>query len=170
MHIFNTSRLAPYFVMLLLVAGFLSGSFSTASPVFADPAPADTNTNTPVPGTTNTNTQPAQQPKAQNTFTLSNPLKVNSVGGLVKNFVNIFSVIVIILAVLTLIWVGLQFILARGDVAKMKELREWLVWIIVGIFVVISARLIVDIVINTLSATGTVDANALNTIKNVTAK
>jgi preprotein translocase subunit YajC len=72
---------------------------------------------------------------------------------------------VIILAVLTLIWVGLQFILARGDVAKMKELKEWLLWIVVGIAVVISARLIVDIVINTLSATGTIDANTLNTIK-----
>jgi hypothetical protein len=38
-------------------------------------------------------------------------------------------------------------------------------WIVVGIAVVISARLIVDIVINTLSATGTIDANTLNTIK-----
>ncbi len=119
-------------------------------------------------GTSVPTSQPA--PKPQQTFTLSNPLKVNSVGDLVKNFVDIFSTVVIILAVLTLIWVGLQFILARGDVAKMKELKEWLLWIVVGIAVVVSARLIVDIVINTLSATGTVDANTFNTIKGVTAK
>jgi hypothetical protein len=169
MHIFNTSRLAPYFAILLLVAVLLSGSLSSASPVFAaDPPP---NNNPPAGNGSVVPAAPASSaPKAQSTFTLSNPLKVTSIGGLVKNFVDIFSVVVIILAVLTLIWVGLQFILARGDVAKMKELREWLLWIIVGIAVVISARLIVDIVINTLSATGTVDANTLNTFKNVTAK
>jgi hypothetical protein len=153
-----------YLFTLFIIATVFS--VQAMKPVFAQtPVPGTGNSNTQVPGTGNTNTQPPQQPAPQGTFTLTNPLKVNSIGDLVKNFVDIFSTVVIILAVLTLIWVGLQFILARGDVAKMKELKEWLLWIVVGIAVVISARLIVDIVINTLSATGTIDANTLNTIK-----
>lgn len=104
-------------------------------------------------------------PDPQGTFTLSNPLKVDSVAGLVQNFVEIFSYVVIIIAVLLLIWVGLQFILARGDSAKMKELKEWLFWIVIGVAVVIGARVIVEIVINTLSATG-VDPNVINSARN----
>lgn len=88
------------------------------------------------------------------TFTLSNPLKVDSVAGLVQNFVTIFSYVVIIIAVLLLVWVGLQFILARGDSGKMKELKEWLFWIVIGVAIVIGARIIVEVVINTLSASG----------------
>ncbi len=100
----------------------------------------------------------------QATFTLSNPLKVDSVSGLVQNFVEIFSYVVIIIAVLLLVWVGLQFILARGDANKMKELKEWLFWIIIGVAVVIGARIIVEVVINTLASSG-VDPNTINAVR-----
>lgn len=96
------------------------------------------------------------------TFTLKNPLKVDSVGGLVQNFVEIFSYIVILFAVLALVYVGLRFILARGDATQMKELKEWLLWIVVGVAVVIGARIIIQVVINTLSATGTIDQGIIN--------
>lgn len=103
------------------------------------------------------------------TFTLSNPLKVDSVSGLVQNFVEIFSYVVIIIAVLLLVWVGLQFILARGDASKMKELKEWLFWIIIGVAVVIGARVIVEVVINTLASSG-VDPNTINTVRGALTK
>lgn len=153
-----------YYLFTLFIAAMF---FSVQSAVLVF---AKTNDAAAPAGTQDTAAPAIQQSSPQKTFTLTNPLKVNSVGDLVKDFVDIFSTVVIILAVLTLIWVGLQFILARGDATKMKTLKEWLLWIVVGIAVVISARLIVDIVINTLSATGTVDANTLNTIKGVTAK
>jgi hypothetical protein len=156
----QTSRQA--FLSGILIASFFFLIFSLI-PNIGNAQTSGTSGTEGTRGTDLPTSQPAPSP--QGTFTLTNPLKVNSVGDLVKNFVDIFSTVVIILAVLTLIWVGLQFILARGDVAKMKELKEWLLWIVVGIAVVISARLIVDIVINTLSATGTIDANTLNTIK-----
>jgi hypothetical protein len=103
------------------------------------------------------------------TFTLSNPLKVDSISGLVQNFVEIFSYVVIIIAVLLLVWVGLQFILARGDASKMKELKEWLFWIVIGVAVVIGARVIVEVVINTLASSG-VDPNTINTVRGALTK
>ncbi len=106
--------------------------------------------------------QVGNNPPPSSTFTLQNPIKVDSVSDLISSFVEIFSYLVILFAVLALIWVGLQFILARGDVGKMKELKEWLLWIVVGVAVVIGARLIVEVVINTLSATGTIDQSVIN--------
>ena len=143
-----------YSALALLIAVF---SVSTATLVFAADPTKEVNTGAKT-------ATPTQTP--QSTFTLQNPLKVNSVGGLIQNFVVIFSYVVILFAVLALIWVGLQFILARGDVAKMKELKEWLLWIVVGVAVVIGARLIIQVVINTLSATGAIDQGIINSTDN----
>lgn len=103
-----------------------------------------------------------------NTFYLQNPLdpKFNSVGGLVQGALEIFSYLVIIFAVLMLIWVGLQFILAQGNPDKLKELKNWLLWIVVGVAIVIGARIIVSIVINTLQATGTVSPSVIQSAHN----
>lgn len=100
------------------------------------------------------------------TFTLSNPLKVNSIGDLIQNFVEIFSYLVILLAVLALIYVGFLYIVSQGKPEKRKELNNWLFYIVIGVAVVISARLIVNVVINTLSATGTVNPNVIQSAKN----
>lgn len=99
------------------------------------------------------------------TFTLSNPLKVESVAGLVQSFVEIFSYVVIIIAVLALIWVGFQYIISRGDVKKMTDLKNWLFWIVIGVAVVIGARVIIEIIINTLAATNIVDQGTLNSVR-----
>lgn len=102
---------------------------------------------------------------ASPTFNLKNPLKVDSVGGLVQSFVEIFSYIVILFAVLMLVFVGLKFILARGNADEMKKLKDWLLWIVVGVAVVIGARIIIEVVINTLSASGAVDQGIINSTR-----
>lgn len=99
------------------------------------------------------------------TVTLTNPLKVDSIGGLVQNFVEIFSYLVILAAVLFLIWTGLQFILARGNPERMNELKNQLFWTIVGIAVVIGARLIIQVVINTLSASGAIEQGTIRSVQ-----
>ncbi len=100
--------------------------------------------------------------------TLTNPLskKYDSIGGIVQGFVEIFSYIVVLGAVLALIWVGLQFILARGNPTKMNELKGWLFYIIIGVAVVIGARIIIQVVINTLSASGVVDQRVIQSTQN----
>jgi hypothetical protein len=109
--------------------------------------------------------EPNASTKPAETFTLKNPLKVDSVGGLVQNFVEIFSYIVILFAVLAIIWVGFQFIIARGNATRMSELKDWLLWIVVGVAVVIGARIIIQVVINTLAATGTVDERTIQSVQ-----
>ncbi|MDE1940639.1 MAG: hypothetical protein KGI66_00780 [Patescibacteria group bacterium] len=109
-------------------------------------------------------------PKAtsQPTFTLVNPLQVNSIGGLIETFVEIFSYIAILIAVLMLIWVGFQYITAaaQGNSEKIKSLHSYLLWIVVGVAIVIGARVIVQITINTLSATHTVSQNVIQSANN----
>lgn len=95
-------------------------------------------------------------------FYLQNPLKFNTVGGLVGGFLEIFSFLVIIFAVLVLIWVGLKFILAQGNAEEIKKLKGWLLWIVVGVAIVIGARIIVRVVIDTLSASGAVDQRVID--------
>ncbi len=92
---------------------------------------------------------------------LKNPLKVKTIGGLIQSAVEIFSYLVIIFAVLAFIWVGLQYVLARGNSDRMKELSKWLGYIAIGVAVVIGARIIISIVINTLESTGTVDQKVI---------
>lgn len=96
---------------------------------------------------------------------LKNPLKVKTIGGLIQSAVEIFSYLVIIFAVLAFIWVGLQYILARGNAEKIKELSKWLGYIAIGVAVVIGARLIISIVINTLESSGTVDPKVIQSAK-----
>ena len=104
-------------------------------------------------------------PSGATTFTLQNPLKVDSVGGLISTFVQVFSYLVILFAVLMLIWTGLQYILARGNPERMKELTGRLGWILIGIAVVVGAGVLVTLVINTLQATGTINPQVMQSVQ-----
>ena len=137
------------------ILAFVAVIILTSSSVFAQ----GTGVTTSNPGTGVTTSNPSQ------TFTLSNPLKVDSVAGLIQSFVDIFSYLVILGAVLAIIWVGLQFILAQGNPERLNELKKWLLGIIIGVAVVIGARIIVDIVINTLESTGVVNQSTIQAVK-----
>lgn len=107
-------------------------------------------------------------------FTLQNPLcnkssnktcKFDSVGGLLQGFIEIFTYLIILFAVLALIWTGLQYVLARGNPDEMKRLSNQLLYIVIGTAIVIGAGVIIDIVINTLSASGTVSSDVINSAR-----
>jgi len=102
------------------------------------------------------------------TFTLQNPLKkeIDSLGGLIEAFVEVFSYIVILFAVLAIIYVGLQYILARGNSEEITKRTDQLKWIVIGVAVVIGARIIVSVVINTLGASGVVDQSVIRSANN----
>ncbi len=122
----------------------------------------------PNPGTGSVDGVVGQASAPGKTVTLSNPLdkKFNSVGALVEGFVEIFTYLVVIFAVIMIIWTGLQYILAGGNTEKMKKSSIKLGWLVVGVAVVIGARVIVHIVINTLQATGTVNQNVIQSANN----
>jgi hypothetical protein len=98
--------------------------------------------------------------------TLDNPLKVNSLGDLVKSGIQVFSYIAVLIAVLMFIVVGLRYILAQGKPQKMKEASQWLLYVVIGVAIVIGANVAITIVINTLSATGVVDPKVIQSAQN----
>lgn len=104
-------------------------------------------------------------PKAETSqiFTLKNPLKVDSVGGLINAFLEIITYILIIFAVLMIIWTGFQFVYnaAMGNSSKLTELRSRLLWLVAGVAILIGARVIIQVVINTISATGSVSPQVI---------
>ncbi|MDE2037962.1 MAG: hypothetical protein KGI69_01920 [Patescibacteria group bacterium] len=131
------------------------------------PAPSTGGQQSPPPPTTG---QQSQTPpsSSQGSFYLQNPLssQFNTVGGLVDGFMQIFSYLAVLFAVFMLIWVGFQFVLAQGKPDRMKELKNWLLYIVIGVAVVIGARIIVSVVINTLQATGTVNQGVITNANN----
>ena len=99
--------------------------------------------------------------------TLDNPLpNVKSVGDLVKTGLEIFTYVAVIIGVIMLILVGFQYIMARGSPDKMKEASQRLLYIIIGIAIVIGARIAVSIVISTLDVSGAVDPKVIQSAKN----
>lgn len=100
-----------------------------------------------------------------NIFTLQNPLNknINSVGDLIQAFIEIITYLFIIFAVLMFIYVGFQYVTnaAQGNAKKIEELHKQLLWLVVGVAVVIGARVIIQVVINTISATGAVNPSVI---------
>lgn len=118
----------------------------------------------PATGSNPGSANPAVGSDSTQNFYLQNPLssRFNSVGGIVEGGLEIVSYIAVLFAVLMIIWVGLQFVLAQGKPQRLSELKSWLLWIVIGVAVVIGARIIVSVVINTLEATGTVNQSVIN--------
>ena len=113
---------------------------------------------------------PASSGSSGGIFTRQNPLRsdINSIGALVQAFIEIITYIAIIVAVLAFIWVGFQYVTsaASGNSKKIQELHNQLMWLVIGVAVVISARVIIQVVINTISATGTVSPTVIQSANN----
>jgi len=99
--------------------------------------------------------------------TLKSPLQgVNSISDLIFTFMKIVSYLAVIFGVIMLMWVGLQFVLARGKPDEITKRSQELLWIVVGIGVILGARILITVVINTLSATGTINPAIIQNAKN----
>ncbi len=149
-NIMHNSNLKPIIILTLLIL-FTSISFVYALPL----------------GETSTN-QVGESSSNQTSGTLTNPLKsnLNSVGALLNTGIMIFTYLVVLGAVIAFIIVGLKYIMARGNSAKITEATTWLRNIIIGVAIVIGARVIIQIVINTLKATGTVNTEVIQSAEN----
>ncbi len=101
-------------------------------------------------------------------FYLQNPLnsKFNNVGSLVSGFVDIFTYLVVLFAALMIVYIGFRFVLARGNSKEISDLKNQLLWLVVGLAIVIGARIIIAVVINTLNSTGVVDPSVINSANN----
>jgi prolipoprotein diacylglyceryltransferase len=77
----------------------------------------------------------------------------------------IVSYLAVIFGVLMLMWVGFQMVLAQGKPEEIKKRANELLWVVVGIGVILGARILVTTIINTLQATGTVNPAIIQNAK-----
>lgn len=115
------------------------------------------NTN-PVGNTFNTSPNPnAVQPPAPanpTSPTLQNPLKVGSIEEIILLVVDLAIYVGVAFAVLVLIFIGFGFVMAQGNPEKIKEAKMWLLYVIVGLAILISSKVIVEIIKTTLITAG----------------
>ena len=102
------------------------------------------------------------------TFYLQNPLssQFSTVGGLVGGFIQIFVYLVVLFAVIMIIYVGLMLVLAQGNKDELIKRKDQLLMLVIGLAIVIGARIIVQVVISTLQSTGTVNPTVITNAQN----
>ena len=106
-------------------------------------APAAQNTYTPQQVTCN-----------GNACTLQNPLQVTSICSLLKLLLNSLMIIGLPIAVVFLVLVGFQFIIAQGDPGKIGKARENLKYTVIGIAVFLGSWTVVEIAKATFQSLG----------------
>ncbi|MDD5165516.1 MAG: pilin [Candidatus Pacebacteria bacterium] len=155
-HIIKT-KIAPFLVVAIIAMPSLGYAATTPSSSTDSPARSSTTDSPAVPAHSTSN----------EVTTLTNPLKgVNSVSDLIFTFMKIISYIAVIFGVLMLMWVGLQFVLAQGKPEEIKKRSNQLLWVIVGIGIILGARILVSVIINTLDATGSVNSSVIQSAQN----
>jgi hypothetical protein len=129
-------------IVLILMSGFLY-TISTANAVIdtaAENAKLDTTAN---------NTPPVVK--------LDNPIKVNSINALLLSIVDLAIFLGSIVAVLMFVYIGFKFVMAQGNESELKEAKDWFMYAVIGTAILISSKVVVEVVQNTLKSTGLVN-------------
>jgi hypothetical protein len=85
---------------------------------------------------------------------LENPLKFDSVCGLIGGVLDAVMVIGIPIAVLFMVWAGLKFVLAQGNAEALASARKNFLNVIIGIAIFVGASLIAQVIVNTVAQLG----------------
>lgn len=123
--------------------------FAATSVFHVAQAAVSGNDGTGVSGNAPQASQPAQK--------LQNPLKVTSIKEVIFLAVNIMVYIGVSFAILAIIFVGFKFVMAQGKPEEISKAKEWFLYIIIGLAILISAKVIVEIIQNTLVKSGVVN-------------
>lgn len=132
-------------VMLLVVGGVRASAQQGVTPdVTGSTPPVDVTGSTPT--------------KTPQTFTgLQNPIKAKNVQELLFLITDLIIFVGVIIAVLVFIFIGFKFVMAQGDAAALKEARSFFYGAVIGTAILISAKLIVEVLQNTLVTAGVVN-------------
>jgi cytochrome bd-type quinol oxidase subunit 2 len=88
---------------------------------------------------------------SQDSSCKSGGANTNSLQTLLSNIVNIFSIIVGVIAVIMIIVGGLRYITSGGDSGNVSTAKNTIIYAIVGLVIVALAQLIVHFVLNQTS-------------------
>lgn len=84
----------------------------------------------------------------------TNPIGFNSVPALLNNLIRWILGLVGFIALLSLIWGGVMYIISFGSEAGIKKAKTIIIWSIVGLVVILLAFFIVRTVANILGVAG----------------
>lgn len=93
---------------------------------------------------------------------LQNPLKAESVTDLLFALVDIAVFIGVIIAVFMFIFVGFKFVWAQGNPEEIKKVRGFFYSVVIGTAIVLSAKVIVEVIKTTFISAGVVDEKLFN--------
>lgn len=85
---------------------------------------------------------------------INNPLASTSICGLLKNIIQSAVEILIPIAVLFLILSGLMFVIAQGDVKKLKTAKRNFYYTVIGIAILVGAWTLALVIAATVNAIG----------------
>jgi hypothetical protein len=145
----------------ILLGLLICFSLVSVSTVFAG---AEANTNPPTGASANNNppSSPTTQTQNKTLPKIDNPLNASSIQDVIFLAVDIAIYVGTAFAILSLIFVGFKFVEAQGSDDKLKDAKKWFFYIIIGFAILISAKVIVEIVKNTLINTGVVNERVWN--------
>lgn len=95
-------------------------------------------------------------------FEVINPLKFNSICGLIKGLIDAAIVIGIPIAVLFIVYAGFKFVIAQGNSEKLKDARKNFLYTIIGIAIFLGSWVITEVIVNTVKALGVPGVGACN--------
>ena len=84
-----------------------------------------------------------------------NPLAADTVMELIQDVIDILVAIGVPIAVLFLVYAGFLFVTARGSEEQIKKAKGILLWTIVGILILLGAKIIATVLQNTITTIDT---------------
>lgn len=95
--------------------------------------------------------------KTPTTVAIQNPLKggIDSIPALISAILEIVVAIGTPIAVLFIIYAGFKFVIARGNMTKVTEAKNMLLYAIIGIVILLGAELLSIVVRGTIEQLGT---------------
>lgn len=85
--------------------------------------------------------------------TIKNPLRSDDIQGILLNIMDLVSVVGGIIVVLFIIYSGFKFVAARGNPEELKTAKNIFYATIIGGAILLGARIIADVVVNTVETT-----------------
>lgn len=85
-------------------------------------------------------------PTAYADIKIENPLgdQTTSITALITSIINQLTPVAVVIAVFAIIVIGFQFVVAamQGEPGKIKESRKNLMWVLIGVGIIVSAKLL----------------------------
>lgn len=145
---------------MMVIVGLMAGSGMACAQVtpvgVQSGTPVGVSGGTPI-GVSSGSTTTTPSAYGNTSTKLENPLKAESIRDVIFLIVDLAIWLGTAFAILAIIFVGFKFIYAQGKPEEIKEAKMWFMYIIIGLAILISSKVIVVIIQNTLTDTGVVN-------------